>query len=72
MKKALADANVVLMLADWTNDDPVIAETLFAYGSASIPFYLMIPGDSDKPAIQLPENFTSGEPILRALEIATQ
>lgn len=72
MKQALADAGVVLMLADWTNENPVIAETLHAYGSASIPFYLMIPGNPDKPVIQLPENFTSAEPILRALELATR
>jgi|GEM_PF-3460555 len=60
------------MVADWTKYDPVISETLFAYGSGSIPFYLYIPGDADKPTIQLPTTFVSGDPIIQAVQGTAQ
>lgn len=56
------------MIADWTDyDNWVIAETVHAYGQAGIPLYLIIPGDGDKPAIQLTDAVTPGE-FIKALE----
>ena len=58
------------MLGDITEENQVITHFLHAYKAASIPFYLIFPGDNDKPAIQLPENFVNADPILDGLEAA--
>lgn len=62
------DHDVVPMVADLTDNDPVILTFMFAYDKrVSIPFYLVIPGDESKPAIVLPDNFTSGAPIIEGI-----
>jgi thiol:disulfide interchange protein len=39
--KALASPDLVLMRADWTNNDPAITQFLQKYGRAGIPFYVL-------------------------------
>ncbi len=58
------------MIADMTEENEVLTNFLFAYKAASIPFYLIYPGNNEKPAIQLPENFGSADPVLDGLAAA--
>ncbi len=59
VQKAFADANVVLMRADWTRYDDAITQTLTSLGRSGVPTYVLyVPGDS-KPRV-LPEVLTPG------------
>jgi thiol:disulfide interchange protein DsbD len=59
VKKAFADANVVLMRADWTRYDDNITRTLNSFGRSGVPTYaLYAPGES-QPRL-LPEVLTAG------------
>ncbi len=60
------------MVADQTDNDPVIVNFLFAYGIASIPYNLIIPGEDGKPAIGIDGPIKSGAPFIRAVELASQ
>lgn len=50
------EKNVVLMVADWTVEDPVVTEFLSRFGRAGVPFYAIYPGDA--APITLPEILT--------------
>jgi thiol:disulfide interchange protein len=57
--KSFADANVVLMRADWTRYDDSITQTLASLGRSGVPTYVLyVPGDT-KPRV-LPEVLTPG------------
>jgi thiol:disulfide interchange protein DsbD len=44
----LGEIDAVYMKADWTERDPVIAETLARYGRSGVPLYLVYrPGEAD-------------------------
>ena len=59
LKKLIADKKVVLLKADWTNEDPRITEALSALGKAAVPVnVLYIPG-KEAPHV-LPELLTVG------------
>jgi thiol:disulfide interchange protein DsbD len=59
VQKAFADANVVLMRADWTRYDDNITRTLNSFGRSGVPTYaLYVPGES-QPHL-LPEVLTPG------------
>ena len=59
VKKAFADANVVLMRADWTRYDDSITRALNSLGRSGVPTYaLYVPGES-QPRL-LPEVLTPG------------
>ena len=59
VQKALADANVVLLRADWTRYDDSITQTLTSLGRSGVPTYVLyIPGQ-EKPRL-LPEVLTPG------------
>lgn len=49
VQKAMADANVAFLVADWTNKDKVIGEELTKHGAAGIPFYLIYPASGGEP-----------------------
>jgi thiol:disulfide interchange protein DsbD len=57
-----ASRNVVLMRADWTNQDPQITGTLRQLGRSGVPVYALYPPGSGKP-ILLPELLTEGRVI---------
>jgi thiol:disulfide interchange protein DsbD len=59
VQKAFADANVVIMRADWTRYDDSITQTLTSLDRSGVPTYVLyVPGDS-KPRV-LPEVLTPG------------
>ena len=59
VRKAFADANIVLMRADWTRYDDNITRTLNSFGRSGVPTYaLYVPGES-QPRL-LPEVLTPG------------
>ena len=60
------------MVADLTGNDAVITNFLHAYGIASIPYNLTIPGEDGKPAIGIDGPVKSGAPFIRAIEMAVQ
>jgi thiol:disulfide interchange protein len=59
VQKAFADANVVLLRADWTRHDETITQTLTALGRSGVPTYVLyVPGEKN-PRL-LPEVLTPG------------
>jgi thiol:disulfide interchange protein DsbD len=59
VQKAFADANVVLLRADWTRHDEAITQALTALDRSGVPAYaLYIPGESSPR--MLPEVLTPG------------
>ncbi len=59
VRKAFADNNVAFLVADWTNQDGVIAAELAKHGRAGVPLYLVYPATGGDPAI-LPQVLTPG------------
>ncbi len=47
VQAAFAEHDVVFLTADWTNRDPVIAETLEKHGRAGVPLYLLYTGEGE-------------------------
>lgn len=58
-RKAFADHNVAFLVADWTNQDSVIAGALAEHGRAGVPLYLVYPASGGEPAV-LPQILTPG------------
>ena len=59
VRQAFANANVVLLRADWTREDPAITQALTALGRSGVPVYaLYAPGESS-PRL-LPQILTPG------------
>jgi thiol:disulfide interchange protein DsbD len=47
VKQAFAAANVALLKADWTREDPAITAALAGLGRSAVPVYaLYVPGDT--------------------------
>jgi thiol:disulfide interchange protein len=54
LKKLIAEKKVVLLKADWTNEDPRITQAISALGKAAVPVnVLYLPGQAEP--IILPE-----------------
>jgi len=66
MTRAFADAGVTYMVADWTNDDPVIGAFVREHGRNGIPLYVLYSGDPRVPPLMLPQLLTTGM-LLEAL-----
>jgi thiol:disulfide interchange protein DsbD len=60
VRSAMKANGVVPLKADWTRRDAVITKWLQRYGKAGVPFYLMIPADTTRAHIPLPEIITPG------------
>jgi thiol:disulfide interchange protein DsbD len=59
VQQAFAGANVALLKADWTREDPAITDTLTALGRSGVPVYaLYVPGENN-PEL-LPQVLTPG------------
>lgn len=56
---AFKEANVVLMKADWTNEDPVITKALAAFDRNSVPLYILYTKDKNAKPLILPEILTA-------------
>jgi thiol:disulfide interchange protein DsbD len=68
--KAFADADVAVLRADWTRQDPAITRELEANGRAGVPLYLFYPrpgasGQRQSPVV-LPQILTA-ESVLREI-----
>jgi thiol:disulfide interchange protein len=64
---AFAEHGVVYMIADWTNEDPKIAELLKKHQRNGIPLYLMYPADPAAAPLILPQLLTK-RMVIDALE----
>ncbi|MCX2979182.1 protein-disulfide reductase DsbD family protein [Candidatus Marimicrobium litorale] len=64
---AFAEHGVVYMIADWTNEDPKIAELLKKHQRNGIPLYLMYPADPTAAPLILPQLLTK-RMVIDALE----
>jgi thiol:disulfide interchange protein len=59
VRQAFADANVALLKADWTREDPAITQELAGLGRSAVPVYaLYVPGETS-PRL-LPQVLTPG------------
>jgi thiol:disulfide interchange protein len=67
VRAALKTRGFALLKADWTNHDPIITQTLAAFGRNGVPFYVIYGKGQNAPAVQLPEVITAGI-VLNALE----
>lgn len=64
-----AQSNTVLMLADWTNQDPEITAALKELGRSGVPVYVMYPAHSGQPVL-LPELLTEARVLEAVDEVA--
>ena len=67
VKATLKERGFALLKADWTNYDPLITQTLAAFGRNGVPFYVIYGTGEQSPAVTLPEIISPGI-VLRALE----
>ncbi|HMP95875.1 MAG TPA: protein-disulfide reductase DsbD family protein [Kiritimatiellia bacterium] len=56
--QAFRDRGVVLLYADWTDENEVIARELSKHGRQSVPVYALYDGRADAPPVLLPEILT--------------
>jgi thiol:disulfide interchange protein len=54
----LEKAGVVKMVADWTKNDPIIAEELSKFGRNSVPLYVLYGTDEKKDPVIMPQVLT--------------
>jgi thiol:disulfide interchange protein DsbD len=66
--EAFKAQNAVLLKADWTNRDPVIAKALADFGRVGVPLYVVYPKGAGEPVI-LPQLLTEGM-VIDAIEKA--
>lgn len=66
VEKAFQDRKVTLLVADWTNKDPVIATQLEALNRSGVPVYALYKNGMKSPVL-LPEILTEGI-VLEALD----
>lgn len=65
---SMRDNNAVLLIADWTNRDEVIAAELARHGRAGVPLYLVYPASGGEPEV-LPQ-VLSPALVVKALDRA--
>lgn len=58
VRAAVKAHDVVLVKADWTNDDPVITRSLESFGRSGVPLYVVYKKGQDKPEV-LPQILTN-------------
>lgn len=66
IQQLFKDNGVKIIIADWTNENKAITETLAFHGRAGVPFYLYYPSTKGAAPIALPE-LISKEDIKKAL-----
>lgn len=70
VKDAFAAADVVLLRADFTNRDPVIAAELARHGAPGVPLYLMYPASGGAPDVLPP--ILTGSVVIQSVERAVK
>jgi len=58
VQEAFRSKNAVLMVADWTDKNEMIAAELARHGRQSVPLYLLYPADPAAEPVMLPELLT--------------
>lgn len=71
VEEAIRDKGIVPIRADWTKQDANIGSWLSCYGSAGVPYYLVLPADPSQPAIPLGETLGGSAELIDAFEQAT-
>ena len=56
--KFLSDQNVLVLKADWTNEDPMISKAIESYGRSGVPLYVLYKKVDRKNPIFLPQILT--------------
>ena len=69
VRRRLAELDVALIKADWTNRNPEITSLLQAFGRSGVPLYVVFPPGRPEAPIVLPEVITPGM-VIEALERA--
>jgi thiol:disulfide interchange protein DsbD len=72
VRKKLDAMNAVTLVADFSNEDPVIAEELHRFKRDAVPLVLVYPRDASKPPIVLPDGYLTPTIVLDALEKAAE
>jgi len=67
VESSLRVHNFALLMADWTNSDPVITQKLASLGRSSVPTYVIYPATAGSTPDVLPEVLTKGV-VLAAIE----
>jgi thiol:disulfide interchange protein len=70
VKARFKELNIVALKADWTDDDPVIAEFLYRNGIPAIPANFIYPEDAGKPPILLPQGLITQGQVIEGIEKA--
>ncbi len=60
VQERFRQSGIALLRADWTNQNPVITQTLAALGRSGVPTYVIYPADRSAPPQVLPEVLTRG------------
>jgi thiol:disulfide interchange protein len=68
VRDAFREAEVEVLVADWTNSDPAITRFLDARGRAAIPLYLWYAPGGGEPD-ELPQVLTPGMLVERARSV---
>ena len=69
VRQAMAEMEVVPLKADWTRRDPVITEWMRRFKKAGVPFYVILPANTEAEPIVLPEVITT-DSVVTALTTA--
>lgn len=67
VKTAFQAAGLRYLKADWTNEDPVITETLAQYGRSGVPLYLMFPAAVSGEAARILPQILTKNTVLDAI-----
>jgi len=70
VERAFADANVLLLRADWTSRDAEITAVLTTFGRSGVPLYVVYPSSKEKQEEILPAVLTPGS-VIDAIARAT-
>ena len=68
IRQAIADKKIVLLRADWTNEDPLITDALAALGKAAVPVNVLYVPGKDEPVV-LDELLTEGNVLEAFAEV---
>jgi thiol:disulfide interchange protein DsbD len=60
VRRAFAEADVALLVADWTSRDPVIARTIESHVRSGVPLYVVHSRDPNAEPELLPAVLTPG------------
>jgi len=72
VRKKLGAMNAVTLVADFSKEDPAIAEELHRFKRDAVPLVLVYPRNASKPPIVLPDGYLTPSIVLDALDKAAE